>query len=105
NVAAGETGGQLGLSVAGSFVPGGEFTLTAEVRHPVPGQTLTLELPAGFALASGGATEAVPPFPPGAAAQAGAVAVEVRGGRREGSSRGVSQALRVQIRVRGILGS
>src|SRR5262249_20693159 len=68
-VAAGETGGQLGLSVAGAFTPGGEFTLTAEVHHPTPGQTLTLTLPEGFSLAAGGATQAVPAVPPGAASR------------------------------------
>lgn len=112
SVAAGETGGQLGLSVAGSFAPSGEFTLTAEVQQPRGGQTLTVELPPEFALLSGATTEAVPPLPPGATAQVSPVTWKVRAAPREGdyplrvrSSTGVSQTVSVRVRVRGIFGN
>ena len=35
DVAAGEGGGKLGLSVGGAFTPGGEFSVTAYVNNPV----------------------------------------------------------------------
>jgi hypothetical protein len=41
---------QLGLSAGGSFRPGGEFTVTAYVKNPRPGQAVKLELPAGLTL-------------------------------------------------------
>ena len=53
-VAAGEAGGQLGLSVAGSFAPRGEFTLTAEggagrmvIRDSTGATVCTLDVAAG----------------------------------------------------------
>ena len=71
-----------------------------------------MELPEGFAVASGGATQPVPALPAGAASQVSPVTWKVRAGRREGSftlrvrsSTGVSQSLPVQIKVRGIFGS
>ncbi len=111
-VAASETGGQLGLSVAGSFLPGGEFTLTAEVRRPTLGQTVTVTLPEGFALVGGQATQPVPPLMPGAPSPISPVAWRVRAGSHSGafplrvaSSTGVSQALTVRIKERGIFGN
>ncbi len=99
-------GGQLGLSVAGSFAPRGEFTLTAEVRSPVEGQTLTLTLPDGFDLVAGNATQSVP------SGAVSAVTWKIRAGSRPGpftlevkSSTGVSQTQKVDIKVRGIFGS
>jgi hypothetical protein len=44
---------ELGLTVGGSFRLGGEFTLTATVKNPQPGQKVTLRLPGGLALVSG----------------------------------------------------
>jgi hypothetical protein len=112
SVSAGDTGGMLGLSVAGAFVPGGEFTLTAEVRNPTPGQTLTLDLPSGFSLAAGSLQASVPPLPPGAATPISPVAWRVKAGPRDGtfplrvqSSSGISQKIDVRIRVRGIFGN
>jgi hypothetical protein len=107
SVSAGEGGGQLGLSVAGSFAPRGEFTLTAEARNPVQGQTLTLTLPEGFDLVAGDLTQPVPVGGP-----AGAVTWRLRSGSRPGaytlgvkSSTGVSQTQKVDIKVRGIFGN
>jgi hypothetical protein len=111
NVSAGEGGGRLALTVGGSFVPGGEFTLTAYVNNPGLGQTVTLELPEGFELAAGQPTEAVPP-PAGGGSQTIPVTWKVRAGPREGkfelrvkSSTGAAQTQPVRIKVRGIFGS
>jgi hypothetical protein len=40
--------GHLQLALAGSFEPGKIFTISALVADPAPGQTLSLELPAGM---------------------------------------------------------
>jgi hypothetical protein len=109
SVSAGEGGGRLALTVGGSFVPGGEFTLTAYVNNPVAGQRLSLFLPEDFSLLAGEATEPVP-----AAPGSGIVPItwKVRAGPREGtftlkvqSSTGVAQTHPVQIKVRGIFGN
>jgi hypothetical protein len=112
SVAAGEAGGALGISVGGSFTPGGEFTLTAEARDPRDGQTLTLELPDGFSLVAGQPTQPVPPLAPNSPARTSPVTWRVKSGSREGSyslrvrsSTGVSQTQPVRIRVRGIFGN
>lgn len=112
SVAAGDTGGQLGLSVAGSFAPSGEFTLTAEVNGPVAGQTLTLEPPAEFTLIAGKATEPVPPLPPGSVSRVSPVTWKLRAAPRPGtyslrvrSSTGAAQVLPLRIQVRGIFGN
>lgn len=111
-VAASEAGGALGLSVGGSFTPGGEFSLTAEVRNPVRGQTLTLELPPGFSLVSGRTTEAVPPPAANLSARISPVTWRIKAGPNTGafplrvqSSTGVAQKLEVQIKVRTIFGN
>ena len=107
---ASSVGGQLGLSVGGSFKPEGEFTLTALVSNPVPGQTLTLTLPGGFQIAEGSKTEPVPALPPGATSRNSPVAWKIRAPARGGrfpikvqSSTGVSQTLRVTISSRTFL--
>jgi hypothetical protein len=48
---------ELGLTVGGSFRKGGEFTLTATIKNPQPGQKVKLDLPAGLELAGGQALE------------------------------------------------
>src|SRR5262249_55313390 len=53
-------GGRRGLTVDGDTTPGGTFTLVAQVKDPQPNETLTLTLPAGFALASGNQAIPVP---------------------------------------------
>jgi hypothetical protein len=62
----GDQAGHFGLSLAGRFVPGGEFTLTAQVRNPVKGEKLTLTLPQGFSLTEGNLEQEVPPAEAGA---------------------------------------
>jgi hypothetical protein len=52
--------GPFELSLGGSFAPGKIFTVTAYVTDPAPGQTLTLQLPAGMTLVDGAEMQAVP---------------------------------------------
>jgi hypothetical protein len=105
NVSSGEGGGKLGLTVGGSFTPGGEFTLTAYVSNPLPGQTVTLTLPEGFRLTEGELVRPVPPLPPGSASRNSPVTWRVQAASREGqytlkvqSSTGVSQSLSIRIK-------
>jgi hypothetical protein len=111
NVSSSEGGGRLALTVGGSFLPNGEFTLTAYVSNPVAGQTVTLELPEGFALIGGAGTENVPALPRDAPRGTSPVSWKIRAGGREGkfplrvrSSSGASQTQTVTIRARGIFG-
>jgi hypothetical protein len=53
--------GALGVTVGGSFTPGGELTVVGLVSRPQPNEKLTLTLPQGFTLVSGEATQPVPP--------------------------------------------
>jgi hypothetical protein len=48
NVSSGEGGGRLLLTVGGRLVRDGEFTLTALVANPRPGEQLTLTVPSGL---------------------------------------------------------
>jgi hypothetical protein len=110
NVAAGDkdAAGRLGLSVAGRFVPGGEFTLVAQVNNPRRGEELTLELPKGFSLIGSEAKQAVREVERGAARPISTVTWKVKAGG-EGShslkvtsSAGAAQALAVRIRSTSI---
>ncbi|HXG09967.1 MAG TPA: hypothetical protein VNK04_09275 [Gemmataceae bacterium] len=66
SVVSGEGNGRLGVTVGGTFRPGGEFTVTAYVSNPMPGERLTLHLPDGFRLVEGQAEQPVPELPAGA---------------------------------------
>src|SRR5262249_30658810 len=55
-----EAEGQVALALGGSFEPGKLFTISALVQDPAPGQTLTLELPAGMELVEGKQRQPVP---------------------------------------------
>jgi hypothetical protein len=55
-----ENEGRVELALGGSFEPGKLFTVTAYVADPAPGQSLTLELPEGMALADGKEARPVP---------------------------------------------
>ncbi len=48
------------IALKGDFAPGRTFTVSAEVSHPAPGQTLTLQLPAGLQRVEGGEVQRVP---------------------------------------------
>jgi hypothetical protein len=52
--------GKVSLSVAGSFEPNKQFTIAAQVDDPMPGQTLTLELPEGMERLEGKEMQSVP---------------------------------------------
>ena len=47
------TEGLIGLSVGGSFAPGGELTVVALIHEAKPNQTVTLKLPTEFKLVDG----------------------------------------------------
>lgn len=103
-----DAGGRLGLSVAGRFVPGGEFTITALVNDPRPGEKLTLTLPEGFQVVGGALTQDVPPVPPGATRQASPVTWKVKASKvgkatlKVESSAGASQGQEVVIKSTSI---
>jgi hypothetical protein len=59
--------GQLGLTVGGSLTLNGEFSITAYVTNPAPGQTVTLHLPKALLLREGEAKQVVPAVPDGSA--------------------------------------
>src|SRR5262249_40211797 len=56
-----ESEGRVGLSFGGSFEPGKQFSITATVEDPAPGQMLTLELPKGMERIEGSERQPVPP--------------------------------------------
>jgi hypothetical protein len=58
--------GELGITAGGELVAEKPFTLTAYVKNPAPGTTITLKLPRGMKFASGQETEKVPAIPAGA---------------------------------------
>jgi hypothetical protein len=102
------TGGRLGVSVGGSFVPNGDLTVVALVNNPTIGQKLTLQLPPGLEIVEGDAKQAVPPVPPGAGAQQSPVSWRIRA-VREGtyvievqSSTGDVQKKRITIKTKTI---
>ena len=112
SVAGGEGGGRLAVTAGGSFTPGGIFTVTAYVRDPLPGQTVTLALPEGARPAGGAATQPVPPLPPGAASRNSPVTWTVQAPDRTGeltlkvtSSTGAAQTLTVTVKAQGIFGN
>jgi hypothetical protein len=105
-LSSGEGHGKLALTVGGSFAPGGEFTVTAYVRSPQPGQKLTLTVPDGFEIMEGGAEQAVPPLPADATSRNSPVTWKVRAARRAGkytlkvqSSTGETQSQPVTVRT------
>jgi hypothetical protein len=106
-VASGETKGQLGITVGGSFNIGGTFTVTALVSKPVSGQKLTLHLPPGLELVAGQSAEQ--PVPPASGERYSPVTWKVRAkqaGRQTlkitSSTGGLTQTLPVNITQRSI---
>jgi hypothetical protein len=105
NVSNSEGEGRLLLTVGGRLVRDAEFTLTALVANPTPGETLTLTLPAGLNLVSGGGTQTVQP---GAARDSSTVTWKLRAVRdgvynlQVKSSNGQTQSQSVTIRSTGV---
>jgi hypothetical protein len=56
--------GELGVTVGGTFAPGGELTVVGYVNNPQPKQKLSLMLPEGFTFVEGTQTQDVPPATP-----------------------------------------
>jgi hypothetical protein len=56
-----ESEGRFDVQLGGNFEPGKLFTISATVHDPVPGQALTLELPAGMERVEGKHIQPVPP--------------------------------------------
>ena len=111
DVATSEGGGKLGLSVGGSFTPGGELSVTAYVNNPAPGQTVTLTLPEGFQLADGGnLTRPAPALDFTSASRQSPVTWTVKAGRpgdytiKAESSNGAVQSKKVTIKTRSPFG-
>jgi hypothetical protein len=108
NVDTRESGGHLLLTVGGRLVRHGEFTLTALVHDPQPGEQLTLDLPPGFSILEGDAEQTVPPVPAGAARPDSPVTWRLRAGD-DGkyelavrSNKGATQKLPITIHTRGV---
>jgi hypothetical protein len=112
SVAGSESGGQLAVSVGGALTPGGELTVTAYVHEPSPGQDVTLQLPPGFVVTGGSATQPVPTLPPGATNPNSPVTWRITAPASTGdydvtvrSSTGVTQSQRLTIQNRaGLFG-
>jgi hypothetical protein len=108
NVDTRESGGHLLLTVGGRLVPNVEFTLTALVHEPKPGETLTLDLPAGLEAEGQELTRTVSPVPRGASRPDSPITWRLRAakdGRYEiavRSSTGATQKLPIMIRMRGV---
>jgi hypothetical protein len=103
-VAGAEGGGKLAITLGGSFAPRGEFSVTAYVQDPAPGQTVTLTLPEGFQLIEGERQQSVPPLPAAATSRNSPVSWKVKAPGKEGkyslkvqSSNGVAQSQPVTI--------
>lgn len=108
SVSANEGGGRLALTAGGSLVAGREFTLTALVSNPEPGEALTVELPEGFSLVEGEREQKVPPVAADAARRNSPVTWKIKAGPRGEhvlkvrSSKGAAQTLTVYVRQKGV---
>ncbi|HEY7329196.1 MAG TPA: hypothetical protein VH592_16250 [Gemmataceae bacterium] len=108
NVDTRESGGHLLLTVGGRLVPNAEFTLTALVHDPKPGESVTLDLPAGIEAEGQQKTQMVPPVPASASRPDSPITWRLRvskDGRYElsvRSSTGATQKLSLTIRTRGV---
>jgi hypothetical protein len=101
--------GRLALTVPGRIRPNGEFSLVAQVANPKKGETLSLELPAGFKLVEGETTQKVPPVPADATRPISAVTWKIKAAAEGNytlkvtSSAGAAQSKLVRISGSGIL--
>jgi len=109
-VAGGEGGGKLALTAGGSFIPGGEISVTAYVVNPQKDQTVTLKLPEGFEFIEGDKTRRVPPA--GEASRISPVTWKIRAPRKTDefkleaeTSNQLKQSHTITIRPKRIFGS
>jgi hypothetical protein len=68
----------IGVSVAGTMLPGTDFLVRALANNPKAGETLTLSLPTGLKLTRGEQTQKVPPLLKGALTKFSPVTWKVR---------------------------
>ncbi len=107
-VASSEGGGRLALTVGGQLVARGEFTLTALVQNPRPGEKLTLTLPTGFQLVEGEEIQSVPPLPAESTQHYSPVTWKIKAGGdgvstlRVKSNKGAEQTQTIRIRTKGV---
>lgn len=105
NVASDQGGGALAVTLAkGVFKPSESFDVTAYVNNPLPDETVTLDVPAGFSLEKTPAKQKVPPVGAGAATRNSVITWRVTAANRQGnfklnvkSSRGVAQAKNIIV--------
>lgn len=95
--------GKLGLSFGGSTELGGEFSVTALVTNPAPGQPISIQLPQGLTLTEGDPNQVVPGVPENSARPISTVTWKVRASQEGtftiGVESGTSKAsLKVRIR-------
>jgi hypothetical protein len=109
DVAASESGGQLGLTADGNRTPGGELTVTAYVTNPGANHTVTLTLPKGFEMSDGGA--ATRPVPAAAGvSRMSPVTWKVKAGAagdytlKAESSTGAAQTKKITIKAKTLFG-
>lgn len=109
NIASGEGKGKLAVTIDGDFSPEGIFTLTAYVREPGRGETVSLKLPQGFRIERGGETQKVPSLREDSMSKNSPVTWRVRAPAKRGayslrveSSTGVAQSQKVIIRKNSI---
>jgi hypothetical protein len=94
----GEKGeGQLGITAGGELVANKEFSLTAYVKNPAPGTTITLTLPRGLQLVGGNGKEVVPTVPPGSSSPYSPVTWRIKATR--GGVHRVTVALSTGVQV------
>lgn len=100
--------GKIGITVAGSFKPGGEFTVTAYVSNPTANQTLTLQVPEGLLIKEGNPEQPVPPARDDVGSRNSTVTWKVQSNRtgkymlKVLSNTGAAQTQSVVIKERGV---
>jgi hypothetical protein len=103
-------GGKIGLSTGGDFSVGREFTVTALINAPKPGDKATIKLPEGLKLVDEKSqTQDVPPVPAGAASNDSPVTWKVKAmkaGRSKitvTTSSGATQSKKVKIKEKSTI--
>jgi hypothetical protein len=93
--------GKLGLSFGGSTELGGEFSITALITNPAPGQNVSLQLPQGLTLVEGDANQVVPAVPENSARPVSTVTWKVKASKEGVHTIGIeSGTLKASLKVR-----